>query len=64
MRRPVIRVNRTGTIGRPTEFYINLVGGNGEIMLTSEMYPTKQNANRAARNLRRFIILARLELAE
>ena len=34
------------------EFFVNLEGSNGEIMMTSEMYHSKWNAERAAVRLR------------
>ena len=38
--------------GDKGEYFVNLEGGNGEIMMTSEMYFSKANAQRAAVRLR------------
>ena len=37
--------------GDSDEWYIRLVGGNSEPMMTSEIYDNKQNAERAAYNI-------------
>lgn len=33
------------------QFYVRLVGGNGEVMMFSEIYDSKSNAVRAANNI-------------
>lgn len=58
--RPTIQVVKTNAVVSP-QHYIRLLGGNGEIVLTSELYSTKGNALKAARRLKRWIPFARFD---
>lgn len=64
IRRPTIQVAESATninTGRD-EHFVRLVGGNGEIVMVSEMYTSKGNAVKSAQRIKRWLPIAKLDL--